>query len=96
MMDPPRQEAITAIEKCKQAGIRPVMITGDHAITATAVARQLGILSSDDPPAIGGEELARMSDDDLREAVPASPSLPASPPSINSASPNNYKNAAKS
>ena len=69
MMDPPRQEAITAIEKCKQAGIRPIMITGDHAITATAVAHQLGILCPDDPTAIGGEELARMSDDDLREAV---------------------------
>jgi len=69
MIDPPRPEAITAIEQCKQAGIRPVMITGDHATTATAVARQLGILSSDDPAAVGGEELARMSDDDLREAV---------------------------
>nr|WP_162028504.1 HAD-IC family P-type ATPase [Lentimonas sp. CC10] len=69
MIDPPRPEAIAAIEDCKQAGIRPVMITGDHAITASAVARQLGILSRDAPPAIGGETLARMSDDDLREAV---------------------------
>jgi magnesium-transporting ATPase (P-type) len=42
MIDPPRQEAIDAIGKCRSAGIRPVMITGDHAITATAVARQLG------------------------------------------------------
>ena len=69
MIDPPRQEAIDAIGKCRSAGIRPVMITGDHAITATAVARQLGIIDQDDVTAVGGEELAAMSDDDLRECV---------------------------
>lgn len=69
MIDPPRQEAINAIQKCKNAGIRPVMITGDHAMTATAVAHQLGIVENKDAPAIRGEDLARMSDDDLREAV---------------------------
>ncbi|MGJ8649912.1 MAG: cation-translocating P-type ATPase [Opitutaceae bacterium] len=69
MIDPPRPEAIQAIAKCKTAGIRPVMITGDHSITASAVARQLGIIEGEDQQAIGGEELATMSDDDLREAV---------------------------
>ena len=69
MIDPPRKEAIKAIGQCKKAGIRPVMITGDHALTATAVAHKLGIIDSDHAPAIAGEELARMSDDDLREAV---------------------------
>jgi magnesium-transporting ATPase (P-type) len=69
MIDPPRQEAIEAIQTCKCAGIRPIMITGDHAITATAVARQLGILDAKDQTAISGEELARMSDQHLRETV---------------------------
>lgn len=69
MIDPPRQEAINSVQKCKSAGIRPVMITGDHAMTATAVALQLGIVDQNAPPAIGGEELARMNDDELREAV---------------------------
>jgi len=69
MIDPPREEAIEAIRRCKSAGIRPVMITGDHAITATAVAGKLGIIEDAEHPTIAGEELARMSDDDLREAV---------------------------
>lgn len=69
MIDPPRPEAIQAIAKCKTAGIRTVMITGDHSITASAVARQLGIIEGEGQQAIGGEELATMSDDDLREAV---------------------------
>ena len=69
MIDPPRQEAINSVQKCKSAGIRPVMITGDHAMTATAVALQLGIIDQNASPAIGGEELARMNDDELREAV---------------------------
>jgi magnesium-transporting ATPase (P-type) len=69
MIDPPRQEAIDAIKICKQAGIRPVMITGDHAITANAVAVQLGIIDSAEKAAIGGEALAQMSDEALRESV---------------------------
>ena len=71
MIDPPRPEAIDAIEKCKSAGIRPVMITGDHAITASAVAKQLGI-NDTNASAVGGETLAAMSDDDLRETVATS------------------------
>ncbi len=64
MIDPPRPEAKAAVDVCKKAGIRPVMITGDHVITASAIARQLGILSDDDL-AITGSELDAMSDDEL-------------------------------
>jgi len=69
MIDPPRQEAIEAVAKCKKAGIRSVMITGDHALTARAIARQLGIMGSDKDEVLAGEELARMSDEELYEAV---------------------------
>lgn len=66
MIDPPRQEAIEAVEKCKKAGIRPVMITGDHAKTAKAIAQQLGM---DADRVLTGEELPRMSDAQLYEIV---------------------------
>lgn len=69
MIDPPREEAIDAIGKCKNAGIRPIMITGDHLQTAKAIARQLGITSSNGGDALGGEELTVMSDEDLYGAV---------------------------
>jgi magnesium-transporting ATPase (P-type) len=69
MIDPPREEAIEAVSKCKKAGIRSVMITGDHVLTATAIARQLGILTDGQGRALTGEELAAMSDEDLRTAV---------------------------
>ena len=69
MIDPPRQEAIEAVAKCKKAGIRSVMITGDHALTAKAIARQLGIMGSDKDDVLTGEQLARMSDEELYEAV---------------------------
>ncbi|MBA7631508.1 putative cation-transporting ATPase F [subsurface metagenome] len=69
MIDPPREEAIEAVGKCKTAGIRSVMITGDHVLTAKAIARQLGITSSGKDSALTGEELAKMSDEDLYEAV---------------------------
>jgi len=68
MIDPPREEAIEAVEKCKKAGVRTVMITGDHAQTARAVAIKLGINDRGDR-VITGEELARMSDDALYQAV---------------------------
>lgn len=64
MMDPPRDEAIKAIEGCKRAGIRTVMITGDHAVTAQAIARRLGIIQ-DSPRVLTGKELETMSDEDL-------------------------------
>jgi len=69
MIDPPREEAIEAVSRCKTAGIRSVMITGDHVLTAKAIARQLGIMDSDADSALTGEELANMSDEDLYKAV---------------------------
>ena len=63
MIDPPREEAIDAIRKCKRAGIRVVMITGDHAGTARAIAAQLGI--GDGGEVLTGADLSKMSDDEL-------------------------------
>jgi magnesium-transporting ATPase (P-type) len=68
MIDQPRQEAIEAVKQCKTAGIRAVMITGDHVQTAMAVARQLGIGEGEDR-ALTGEELQAMSDQELGEVV---------------------------
>ncbi|MFC1964881.1 cation-translocating P-type ATPase [Chloroflexota bacterium] len=68
MIDSPRPEAIDAIRKCKKAGIRTVMITGDHVQTASAIARQLGI-GDGESRAVIGEELQKMSDEDLYEVV---------------------------
>ncbi|MEO6741758.1 MAG: HAD-IC family P-type ATPase, partial [Chthoniobacteraceae bacterium] len=69
MYDPPRQEAKDAVAKCRAAGIRVVMITGDHPHTATAIARELGIASAADV-AISGAELDKISDDELRQRAP--------------------------
>ena len=68
MIDPVRPEVKAAIEECRTAGIRPVMITGDHKDTAVAIARELGIIT-DDSQAITGAELDRISDEELLEAV---------------------------
>ena len=68
MIDPPREEAKIAVSKCKSAGIKTVMITGDHKITATAIAKQLGILENEDE-AITGAELEKMSDEDLTKNI---------------------------
>ncbi len=72
MMDPPREEVKEAVQKCKRAGIRVVMITGDHAQTAKAIARQLGIGGGEDT-VLTGEELSRMSDAELYEVVDTVP-----------------------
>jgi magnesium-transporting ATPase (P-type) len=69
MIDPPREEAISAIEKCKKAGIRSIMITGDHLQTARAVALQLGITDVKEDDVLSGEELAGMSDEELYNTV---------------------------
>ena len=66
-LDPPREEAIAAIEDCHTAGIRVVMITGDHATTAREIARQLGI--AEDPKVLTGQEIDRLDEDELRAAV---------------------------
>lgn len=68
MIDPPREEAKKAVEKCKTAGIKTVMITGDHKITATAIAKQLGILQ-EESEAITGSELEDMSQEELEQKV---------------------------
>lgn len=68
MIDPPRPEAKHAVEVCKQAGIKPIMITGDHIITASAIAKELGILCEGDR-AITGKELDEMSDEELDKEV---------------------------
>jgi Ca2+-transporting ATPase len=67
MIDPPRPEVFAAISRCESAGIRPVMITGDHKITAIAIAREIGILK--DGSAYSGEEIECMSDDTLNRVV---------------------------
>ena len=69
MIDPPREEVIEAVHKCKRAGIRTVMITGDHAKTAKAIAHQVGIIDSTTDGVLTGEELAKMSDDELYEVI---------------------------
>ena len=68
MIDPPRPEAAEAVRTCLRAGIRPVMITGDHVVTASAIAKQLGILQPGQR-AITGAELDAMSDEELDAAV---------------------------
>jgi Ca2+-transporting ATPase len=70
MTDPPREEAIKAIARCRQAGIRVVMITGDNALTATAIARQLGLPEG---RTVTGAELAVMDDPALEKAVADAP-----------------------
>ncbi len=69
MMDPPRVESKDAVAKCIQAGIRPIMITGDHKVTAAAIAREIGILH-DGERAVEGAEIDHMSDEELRAVVP--------------------------
>lgn len=68
MMDPPREESNVAVEECMRAGIRPIMITGDHKITASAIAKRIGILQ-DESEACEGAEIENMSDEELRKFV---------------------------
>jgi Ca2+-transporting ATPase len=68
MMDPPREEALEAVRVCRQVGIRPVMITGDHKLTAVAVAKEVDI-HRDGDQALTGEELARMDEAEFAAVV---------------------------
>lgn len=68
MQDPPREESADAVAKCKTAGIMPIMITGDHLITASAIARQIGILDNN-RRAVEGREIEGLSDSELEKFV---------------------------
>ncbi|WP_050615263.1 cation-translocating P-type ATPase [Bacillus testis] len=68
MMDPPREEAAKSIRKAKRAGIKTVMITGDHKTTAEAIGRQIGLMDDEDR-ALSGQELDRLSDRELEEVL---------------------------
>ncbi len=68
MVDPPREEVKAAISKAQQAGVRTIMITGDHKLTAAAVARELGLLK-DDIHALAGADLDRLNDEELSSVV---------------------------
>ena len=70
IIDPPRAEVPAAIGECRSAGIRTVMITGDHAVTARAIAEQTGIIHDRDGLVVTGAELNRMSREELRETAP--------------------------
>ncbi|MCQ4209674.1 cation-translocating P-type ATPase [Streptomyces longispororuber] len=69
IVDPPRPEAVTAIAECLRAGIRVKMITGDHAGTAVAIAREMGIVDAAEPRRLTGAELEAMDDAELRQVV---------------------------
>ncbi len=69
ILDPPRPEAIEAIADCHRAGIRVKMITGDHAGTAVAISREMGLVADDDPRVLTGAELEALSQDKLAEVV---------------------------
>lgn len=68
MIDPPREESVAAVADAKRAGIRPVMITGDHKVTATAIAKQIGIYTDGDI-AVTGQELDAMSEEELSAKI---------------------------
>ena len=69
MMDPPRPDIEAAVQKCRDAGIRIIMITGDYGLTAESIARHIGIVEGDDVRVVTGVELEQMSDDDLLRVV---------------------------
>ena len=68
LSDPPQDESISLVRDCKKGGIKTVMITGDHIVTARAIAKKMGILS-DDIQAISGDEIAEMTDEELAKNI---------------------------
>src|SRR5690606_29563505 len=69
LIDPPREEVYEAIEECKNAGVVPVMITGDHPLTAKTIAQRIGILNNENDLVITGQELAALNDDQFLAIV---------------------------
>lgn len=69
LIDPPREEVIPAIQQCKEAGIHPVMITGDQPLTAKAIAKELKIIEDDDSEVLTGKDIATLSEDELVKKV---------------------------
>ncbi|MFY7651325.1 MAG: cation-translocating P-type ATPase, partial [Chitinophagaceae bacterium] len=69
LIDPPREEVFEAVHKCLKAGIVPVMITGDHPLTAETIARRIGIMTLPTDKVISGKELATLSDNDLQNQI---------------------------
>ncbi|SDW34249.1 cation-translocating P-type ATPase [Flavobacterium degerlachei] len=69
MIDPPRKEAKQAVKECKEAGIIPVLITGDHKLTAKAIAMMLGIITSEEDIILGGSKLASLTDQQFEDMV---------------------------
>jgi Ca2+-transporting ATPase len=94
MIDPPRDEAKDAVDRARRAGVRPVMITGDHPRTAVVIARELGISGND--RVISGADLERLDDGALDAAVAEYPSMPASTPRTSSASYRRFSGAGRS
>ena len=71
MIDPPRNEAVDAVERCRHAGIRVIMVTGDYGLTAEAIARRVGIITGDTGRVISGTELATLTDAELTTVLAA-------------------------
>jgi calcium-translocating P-type ATPase len=69
--DPPRPEVSAAVRRCREAGIKVVMVTGDHPHTALAIAREIGLVTEDGPRLLTGDDLARMSDTEIQLALDA-------------------------
>ena len=70
MFDPPRPEVADAVRDCHRAGIRIIVVTGDHGLTAAEIARRVGIISGP-PTIVTGDELASMHDDEVEQAARA-------------------------
>ena len=71
MLDPPRPDVTAAVQACRRAGIRVIMVTGDYGLTAEAIARKVGIIIGDSPRVVSGSELEAMSDPDLKALLQA-------------------------